>query len=69
MIPKTRNVKLELKSDKFKILANFFRNDFTGRIHETIYAKFGFLIIKFAFKLSSGFPNLNTFPSKEVISK
>ena len=45
MIPKTRNVKLELKSDKFKILANFFRNDFTGRIHETIYAKFGFLII------------------------
>tara|TARA_B100001121_G_scaffold310234_1_gene340174 strand:+ start:1046 stop:1828 length:783 start_codon:yes stop_codon:yes gene_type:complete len=45
MIPKTRDVKLESISDGFKILPNFFRNDFRGRFHETIYTKFGFLIV------------------------
>jgi hypothetical protein len=44
MIPKTRKIKLEPLSDKLKILANFFRNDFIGRIHEHIYTKVGFLI-------------------------
>ena len=45
MIPKTRKVNLEVYSDKLKILPNFFKNDLKGRIHETIYAKFNFLII------------------------
>ena len=45
MIPKSRKVILEQISDKIKILPNFFKNNLIGRIHETIYAKFGFLII------------------------
>ena len=45
MIPKIRNVKLEPQSEKFKILPNFFKNDLFGKIHETIYAKLGFLVI------------------------
>jgi hypothetical protein len=45
MIPKTREVCLEPHRDKFKILPNFFKNNLSGRIHEIIYVKFGFLII------------------------
>ena len=45
MIPKTRKVNLELPSDKFKILPNFFKSNLSGRLHEIIYVKLGFLII------------------------
>ena len=45
MIPKTRKVNLEPYSDKLKILPNFFKNNLSGRVHETIYVKFSFLII------------------------
>ena len=44
LMPKTRRVKLEPISEKFKILPNFFRSNFKGKVHETIYAKLGFLI-------------------------
>ena len=44
MIPKTRKVNLEPFSEKLKILPNFFKSNFKGRIHETIYTKFSFLI-------------------------
>ena len=45
MIPKTRDVKVESLTDGFKILPNFFKNDFKGRFHEIIYTKFGIFII------------------------
>jgi hypothetical protein len=45
MIPKMRKVKLEPFSDKFKILPNFFKSNLSGRLHEIIYVKLGFLII------------------------
>ncbi len=44
MIPKIRKVNLEPLSKKLKILPNFFKNNLKGRIHETIYVKFGFFI-------------------------
>ena len=44
MIPKIREVNLEPFSEKLKILPNFFKSNLKGRIHETIYVKFGFLI-------------------------
>ena len=45
MIPKTSDVKIEPLTDGFKILPNFFKNDFAGRFHEIIYTKFSFFII------------------------
>ena len=45
LMPKIRKVKLEPISEKFKILPNFFRSNVKGKVHETIYAKLGFLII------------------------
>lgn len=45
LMPKIREVKLEPVSEKFKILPNFFRSNLKGKVHETIYAKLGFLII------------------------
>ena len=44
MIPKIRKVNLEPFSEKLKILPNFFKSNLKGRIHETIYVKFSFLI-------------------------
>ena len=60
MIPKMRKIELQPYSDNLKILPNFFKNNIIGRIHETIYVEFSFLII---------FTKLLTSFSKKILIK